>query len=235
MQIILRSPFFNCYCLWFLHNYECNRFLLISIFDTILLIMKIIIARHSEKLDAPSLSEIGKLRAQALAAQYLGQNAKQSLFIGKERPAALMVMTLHTIETMAPIAASWNMPMLAYWAEAGIDRAHMAVQNVRNQAVAKDLLFSAQYEDKTVLMIWEHFHIASAALEAEFAGEKVTLRQLLNLDQMVGVPTTWPDDVYDYFWIIEYQTGNPVPQSFLMKRQIFTAPFAGLPAADWPN
>jgi hypothetical protein len=197
--------------------------------------MKIIIARHSEKLDAPSLSETGKLRAQALADQYLGKNASQSLFSEKEQPAALMVMTLHTIETMAPIATNWNMPMIAYWAEAGIDRAHMAAQNVRNREAAEDLLFSQQYVDKTVLMIWEHFHIASAALEAEFAGEKVTLRQLLNLDQIAGVPTTWPDDVYDYFWIIDYKTGNPVPQSFALVRQVFTAPYTELPAADWPN
>ena len=197
--------------------------------------MKIIIARHSEKLDAPSLSATGKLRAQALADQYLGKQASRSLFSENEQPAALMVMTLHTIETMAPIAANWNMPMIAYWAEAGIDRAHMAAQNVRNREAAEDLLLSQQYVDKTVLMIWEHFHIASAALEAEFSGEKVTLRQLLNLDQIAGVPTTWPDDVYDYFWIIDYKASNPVPQSFALVRQVFTAPYAGLPAADWPN
>jgi hypothetical protein len=111
----------------------------------------------------------------------------------------------------------------------------MAAQNVRNREAAEDLLLSQQYVDKTVLMIWEHFHIASAALEAEFSGEKVTLRQLLNLDQIAGVPTTWPDNVYDYFWIIDYKTGNPVPQSFALVRQVFTAPYAGLPAADWPN
>ena len=196
--------------------------------------MKIIIARHSEKLNAPSLSETGIMRAQALSDQYLGRHACQSLFAKNESPAALMVMTLHTMETMAPIAASWNMPIITSWAEAGLDRMHMAEQNVRNQLAAADLLNTTSYVDKTVLMIWEHFHIASAALESEFAGEKVTLRQLLNLDQIAGVPTTWPDDVYDYFWVIEYKTGEMTPRSFQMIRQQFVAPHADLPSAVWP-
>ncbi len=197
--------------------------------------MKIIIARHSEKLNAPSLSETGIMRAQALSDQYLGRHASHSLFAKNELPAALMAMTLHTIETMAPIASSWNMPIMTYWAEAGLARIHMAGQNVRNQLAAADLLNTTRYADKTVLMIWEHFHIASAALEAEFAGEKVTLRQLLNLDQLTGVPTTWPDDVYDYFWIVKYKTGNITPQSFQMIRQQFVAPYAHLPSDVWPS
>jgi len=32
----------------------------------------------------------------------------------------------------------------------------------------------------------------------------VTLRQLLNLDQLQGVPDTWPDDAYGWIWIIDY-------------------------------
>jgi len=35
---------------------------------------------------------------------------------------------------------------------------------------------------KTVVMVWEHKHIANAKLEAKFEGEAVTLRKLLKLD-----------------------------------------------------
>ena len=41
---------------------------------------RIIIARHAEKLDPYALCEMGTQRSQALAEQYLGRGASQSLF-----------------------------------------------------------------------------------------------------------------------------------------------------------
>ena len=57
----------------------------------------------------------------------------------------------------------------------------------------------------------EHKHIANEKLEQEFSGTDVTLRQLLNLDKLSGVPTTWPGSNFDYFWIVDY--GNPARRS----------------------
>ena len=42
-------------------------------------------------------------------------------------------------------------------------------------------------------MVWEHKHIANEKLEAKFEGEAVTLRKLLKLDILPGVPKTWPE------------------------------------------
>jgi hypothetical protein len=110
--------------------------------------------------------------------------------------------------------------------------------NVQNRRVARDLLESPQWRGKTVVMVWEHFHIASAALEAEFAGEKVTLRQLLHLDNIKGVtggiPKTWPNSIFDYFWIIDYDSPKAtVPSKFTTIRQDFAPPFDNLPTNLW--
>ena len=55
----------------------------------------------------------------------------------------------------------------------------------------------------------------------------------MRLDQIANVPKTWPDSNYDYFWIVDYTPGNPVPAGFQMVRQAFAAPFDGLPANEW--
>jgi len=196
---------------------------------------RIIIARHAEKLDPYALCEMGTQRSQALAEQYLGRGASQSLF-GVKSPDAIFAIGLHPIETSTPTAQSWGMPVTAYTVlptkgEKG--RAGDALENQRTQQAAHDVLSEPRYDGKVVLMIWEHDHIAKAKLEQEFPGEKVTLRQLLHLDQIAGVPDTWPNTTYDYFWIIDYAAGNPVPIKFQMVRQVFAPPFEDLPVNNW--
>src|ERR1700722_773712 len=65
---------------------------------------RVIILRHAEKLNAYELCELGRQRANALAKQFLGQGATQSLFAPGERPAAFMAVTLHPLETITPAA-----------------------------------------------------------------------------------------------------------------------------------
>ena len=65
---------------------------------------RVIILRHAEKLNAYALCDLGRERADALARQFLGQGAAQSLFAAAERPAAFMAVTLHPLETITPAA-----------------------------------------------------------------------------------------------------------------------------------
>ncbi|MBS9478294.1 histidine phosphatase family protein [Ancylobacter radicis] len=201
---------------------------------------RIIIVRHGEKLSALSLCALGKERAQALAAQYLSPTSPMSL-IAKDKPAAILAITLHTLETARPTAKAWGMriatnPLMLMPIKN--DRHDNALINVQNRRVARDLLENPRWHGTTVVMVWEHFHIASAALEQEFAGQEVTLRQLLNLDEVKGVPggvpKTWPNSNYNFFWILDYDSPTAtVPSRFSTVRQYFKPPYANLPSNDW--
>ena len=70
-----------------------------------------------------------------------------------------------------------------------------------------------------------------------FPGQKITLRQLLKLDELKDVPATWPSDNYDYFWIVDFAGGSSTPTGFSMAKQSFAPPFDKLPTNDWdkPN
>ncbi len=158
---------------------------------------RIIIVRHGEKQAPLTLCSVGKERAQALAAQYLSPTSPMSLLKG-ETPAAIMAITLHTLETARPIARAWGMKIATNPLMLTPIRNtpyFNSLINVQNRKVVDDLLTNPRWHGKTVVMVWEHFHIASAALEKEFAGQQVTLRQLMHLDRIKGakVPDTWPD------------------------------------------
>jgi hypothetical protein len=65
----------------------------------------------------------------------------------------------------------------------------------------------------------------------------VTLRQLLHLDTLKGVPDTWPSGNYDYFWIVDFDQDSGTPTGFRMVKQIFDGTYADVPQTDWgaPN
>jgi hypothetical protein len=201
---------------------------------------RIIILRHGEKADKWKLCDIGEQRADALAANYLGQSAAKSLFAAGEEPAFFFAITLHTLELASPAVASWNKPIILYSVvpEAGLDKNEQTKElNRRTQEAASNIMLNPALNGKTVVMVWEHKHIANAKLEAKFEGEAVTLRKLLNLDVLADVPDTWPDATYDYFWIVDFPANSNVPSKFTMVKQEFGAPFAAVPANEWgtPN
>jgi hypothetical protein len=202
---------------------------------------RVIILRHGEKADARNLCEVGQVRANALAATYLGRNAANSLFARGEEPAAILANTLHSQELAAPIAATWGTQLTLYPVvhQKGVDdEAFENALNDSTQKAAHDVMTETRYDGTTVVMVWEHKHIANKKLERAFSGEKVTLRELLNLDQLEGVPKTWPSGTYDYFWIVEYgNQGSDVPTRFRMVKQEFGPPYDAVPANDWdqPN
>jgi hypothetical protein len=199
---------------------------------------RIIILRHGEKAGAWRLCGVGQARAEALAATFLGRNAAQSLFAAGEGPAASLAITLHTLELAAPAAATWDLPVtmfsvLPQKATEGSDKA----LDRRTEEAAAALLGNPAWQGKTVVMVWEHKHIANAKLAAKSSGEAVTFRQLLQLDRLKDVPETWPTSNYDYFWIVDYASGSTTPTGFRMVKQLFDGRYAKLPSNDWgaPN
>ncbi len=200
---------------------------------------RIIILRHGEKADPWKLCEVGEQRAEALAATYLGQKAAKSLFAGGDEPAFFFAITLHTLELAAPTVATWSKPIILYSVvpDEADDDLHVQDLNRRTQEAASNIMLNPALNGKTVVMVWEHKHIANEKLEAKFEGEAVTLRKLLKLDILPGVPKTWPSDNYDYFWIVDFPPNSNVPSHFTMVKQEFGAPFASVPSNDWdtPN
>jgi len=201
---------------------------------------RVIILRHGEKADEWKLCGVGQQRAKALAANFLGRDSKNSLFASGEQPAAFYAITLHTVELAAPAAESWNMPITLFSVVPDSGKKNEVSTNSLNrrteEAVAA-LLADPNLNGKIVVMVWEHKHVANAKLEAVFPGQKITLRQLLKLDELKDVPTTWPSENYDYFWIVDFAGGSSTPSSFSMAKQSFAPPFDKLPSNDWdkPN
>lgn len=202
---------------------------------------RLIILRHGEKHDAQSLCSVGKERAQALAAQYLSPTHPLSL-LKNDPPAAILAMTLHTLETARPIAKAWGLeiktdPIMLMPIQN--NRYFNARLNEVNRKQAIDLMENPRWFGKTVVAVWEHYHIASLALQKEFSGEEATLRQLLNLDKVQGlpphsVPDTWPNGNYNFFWIFTYDSPQArAPSSFKVVQQEFAEPFANLPSNAW--
>jgi hypothetical protein len=199
---------------------------------------RIIILRHGEKAGSWRLCGIGQARADALAAAYLGRNAANSLFAAGEEPAAILAITLHTLELAGPAAATWDLPVTMFSVMPQKDvQAFDKALNRRTEEAAAALLGNPAWQGKAVVMVWEHKHIANAKLVAKSAGEAVTLRQLLQLDRLKDVPETWPSGNYDYFWIVDYANGSTTPTGFRMVKQVFDGRYAKLPTNDWdtPN
>jgi hypothetical protein len=200
-----------------------------------------IAVRHGEKATAYKLCDIGHERAKALTTTYLGRGAVKSLFASGETPAAFLTITLHTLELASPSAASWGEPLTFYSVlpDEDVDEdAKTELLNRRTQEAAHDVMTDPRYAGKTVVMVWEHKHIANKKLENSFSPEAVTLRQLLKLERLQGVPEIWPSGTYDYFWIAEYgKQGSDVPTRFSMVKQEFGAPYDEVPSNDWdqPN
>ncbi len=198
---------------------------------------QIIILRHGEKANATALCSVGIQRSQALAAQYLGKGAANSLFSGSDTPAAFVAITLHTLELISPAAATWGLPVIT-WSVVPLPGADEAKQlDAQTRAAANDVLTNPAYDGKIVVMTWEHKHIANKKLQEKHPTHGVTLRQLLNLDALTGtnhVHETWQGSNYDYFWIVDYgNAGSTTPTAFKHVRQEFTGAFKSVPSNHW--
>jgi hypothetical protein len=187
---------------------------------------KIIILRHGEKQDAWRLCSTGALRSLALVTKYLGKGAADPL-IPAEQPVAFFAITLHTLELIAPTAASWGLPVRLYAALPELnDDAHAAELDKRTYQAALEARDNRDWDNSTIVMVWEHKRIANEK-------QTVTLRELLNLGTLgPQVPDKWEDENYDYFWIVDYNEKNQ-PKTFESRKQEFEAPFENVPANAW--
>ena len=200
---------------------------------------RIVILRHGEKADDWKLCETGRQRAQALKYNYLGKDAAKSLFTEDAPPAYFFAITLHTMELATPAVESWGKPIIYYSVLPEADEKKFTeTLNARTREAAGNILNNPALKGKTVVMVWEHRHIANKALDDKYQREAaVTLRQLFHLDILPGVPREWPDDNFDYFWIVDFPENSNVPSKFEMVKQEFGKSFPDVPANDWgePN
>jgi hypothetical protein len=136
---------------------------------------RVIILHHAEKLNAYALCDLGRERADALAKQFLGQGATQSLFAPVQGPTAFMAVTLHPLETITPAAQTWGLPVIDYSVVPNKDEDDAAAEteiNARTREAARDLMSKHEYDGKIVVVAWEHKHIASHKLEKEYRGRR---------------------------------------------------------------
>jgi hypothetical protein len=187
---------------------------------------RIVLLRHGEKApanapDPTQLCSIGVLRAQALSEYYLGNGAQnaQEIFGERKEPDAFFAITPHTQKTAAPSVASWSggKPYVVF---SGSD-----LDGETRKAVAE--LAKPDYDGKTVVIVWEHHHIAD-----KHAQDK-TFWSLLQLGNIVRepVPNKWEGVNYDYFWVIDYTASPP---TFLPVRQKYSDPkYAKIPDNRW--
>lgn len=200
---------------------------------------QIILLRHGEKENDYALCDVGQKRSLALRHQFLGKDASQSLFT-KAPPSAFFATTLHTLELIAPTANSWDAPIIVYPAlplSGRNDIQTMELITNQTQLAATNVMQDPKWSGKTVVMVWEHKHIANKKLTNESPDMLVDLRQLLKLDMLPErtrkqIPKTWSGANYNFFWIIDYDDkGNPV--GFDVVRQNFTGQYTNVPNNDW--
>jgi hypothetical protein len=182
---------------------------------------KIIILRPGEKKKGDhALCSTGTLRAQALAAQFLGRNANPSLFLPQEEPAAFLVITPHTDETATPAAETWGLQP-----KGGNGKVKKSDLDSATEAAVKDVL--TNYAGKTVVMVWEHKHIASE----DTNDDRTSLRALLQLDHAnPAPPKKWEGDNYNFFWIVTWPANQVTVE---IRQQTFTDPYTKLPNNAW--
>jgi hypothetical protein len=195
---------------------------------------RIILLRHGEKPDKDEsggsfrLSDMGAARAQMIACRFLGSKATdpQKVLAGGQPPSAFFAITTHTFETISPSAQSWGLPVTCYSA-VHPDNGNKQL-DARTTQAADDVMKNPRWDGKTVVMVWEHKRIA----DVDNAGNPKSnaLRQLLGFGGLTtkSVPKTWPDEIFGYFWVIDYKDGVAVDFNMVEQGDIV------IPQIVWP-
>lgn len=214
---------------------------------------RVILLRHGEKGGPLQLCSVGQERARALVDYYLGKNAKKSLFKPGEAPTAILGLSLHTLETIDPVADSWKQPVVFYSVMPEMVDGKLIIRQdklaERNRQAVHDVFTKPEWAGGTLIMDWEHDHIARPRLDIELTpaqrakveekhpGRPVPTKAttLFDLMDLAGIkmPDDWPGDTYDYFWIIDFDQQTGLPSAFTMIKQEFGPPYENLPQNDW--
>ena len=170
-------------------------------------------------------ASVGDLRAQALAAQYLGKGAPLNATIYGEggKPDAFFAITAHTRRRRSRRPQSWGQQVIAFSGPRPMIPTRTRISTSRRGGPRRPLK-SGAYDGKTVVIVWEHHRIADPRYE-------VTWRKLLKLGDMdPAVPEKWEGVNYDYIWIFD-RTGAAAP--FTELRQEYGAPYGQVPDNPW--
>lgn len=190
---------------------------------------RIILLRHGEKQNGAELCVVGTLRAEGLAAQYLGKDApgNETLYGKGGKPDAFFAVTPHTQETAKPSADSWGLQLTVFSVPPKDPNEETDLGAETQKAAAA--LESKAYDGKTVVIVWEHKHIAKKALNKE----DVTWRELLKLDAIpdADVPKSWEGNNYDDFWIVDYAGSQPTFTT--IEQDYIGAAYAQVPNNAW--
>lgn len=154
----------------------------------------IIIIRHADRIlpNGVCLSLQGLERAAALAYYFSGTpsyNTPPITHVFAAYDAHPPHPYIRCKQTCQPIANHLNLPM-----NTDFDQYHIA-------EVAKEILTNSAYDNTTVLMCWEHKHIAP--LVVALGGED---------------PGFWPENVFDQVYMLSFEKNNkPTLQKFLQQ------------------
>ena len=85
--------------------------------------------------------------------QFLGRGAAQSLFASGEKPAAILAVTIHSLETISLTAQSWELPAIVYSVPPGDDKEAKDIElNRRTREAVRDALTDPRYAGKTIVI-----------------------------------------------------------------------------------
>ncbi|MBX9743882.1 MAG: histidine phosphatase family protein [Chlamydiales bacterium] len=157
---------------------------------------QVILIRHAEKTNSENyLSLKGRQRAAALVPTFLG--LPPLLHYGP--PAAIYVMK----SGLKKPSIRWAQTVMGLANELGISLNNQYNRRETEQIV-QEIRQTEEYEGKMILICWSHGELPKLA--AQFGAKKA--------------PKKWPKDVFDRFWILNFEddgtvTFKDLPQKLL--------------------
>jgi hypothetical protein len=154
---------------------------------------RVVILRHGEKPDDPRdphLSHAGKERAKMLAT-VIPQTFKKPDFL---YAAATSEHSMRPVKTVTPVSHALNLDI------------HDKVADADYEVLAADLLHEPKFGGKLVVVCWHHEQIPDFALALGAKEADLTAAPGMN-----GLH--WNSDVFDRFWILDFQDGGVAFQS----------------------
>lgn len=170
---------------------------------------QIVIVRHGDKLEqkvpGPFLSARGQLRAIALADYYLKNfGAPDAIIAANMVEKNAEVVSIRPILTMTPFV---NLLTQQFQKNYPL---HAPYTHDKYKELAHDLLTKSEYEEKNILVCWEHHRIPFLA-------------QALGVQEPIEA---WPNSDFDTIYILNFNNAGKV-SSFVKKHNQYPIHFHG--------